>query len=180
MKTIWTFLNSKVGLLVMGFALTSLLGTFLTSRIEQAALEHQLKVSRLYEDRANAIRTLHDKLVDIESNLYNLYYNYRPIGISPAFVKPEDVVMSIRELRLTFEKSRIYFSSDLSAKLNAVCDGFEQAMRELETAFIKVTPNTAAARAPAFDQTRFSEYFYRSKEARGDLEEEFRGILGAK
>jgi hypothetical protein len=179
MKLIGAALNSAFVLLVVGFCLTGVLGAYLTSRIEQTTLEHRLRVSRLHEDRALAIRTLHDKLVDVETNLLNLFYNYRPIGVSPAFVEPKDVVLSVRDLRTTFEKSRIYFSIDLSARLDRVCKGFEDALRDLENAYVRRPPRLPVGEAPDFDQTKFMEHFGRSKTARSELEEEFRKILGA-
>lgn len=174
---VWDFFNTKVGLLIVGFALTTGFGSLLTYQIERATLKHKLIFTQLHEDRGRAIRDLHERIVDVEQNLKNLYYKYRPVGIDPPDVNEETVVKSVRELRVQVEKARIYFSTGLSKTIDSVCTGFEDALRALEAAYIRKPPT--GTQAPDFDQTTFLQHFDHSKKARVQLENEFRKLLGA-
>ena len=49
-KAIWTFSNSKLGLLIIGFALTSILGTLFTGWIQQRAWNHQTQLEQKRQD----------------------------------------------------------------------------------------------------------------------------------
>lgn len=42
-KTIWKFINSQLGLLVLGFILTTILGTYFTERIQRKSKERQIE-----------------------------------------------------------------------------------------------------------------------------------------
>ena len=51
LRRLWDFLNSQVGLLVLGFLLTSVLGTLLTDRFQRKAWERE---SHFEEQRQKA------------------------------------------------------------------------------------------------------------------------------
>jgi hypothetical protein len=170
---LWDFANSKVGLVLIGFLLTTVLGSLLAKRIERAAWEHKTRFSKLHEDRGRAIADIYNAIVEVQHNLRNMYYKYRPVGISPPSPREEDVLASIRTFRLLAEKSRIYFALELANTIDAVCGDFERAFRALESAYLfKSSEN------PAFEDTDFMSHFERSNKVRAILEEEFRQILG--
>lgn len=178
MKKIWEFINSKLGLLLLAFVLTTVVGSYLVQIFQRTSRLQELRFTHLHEKRVQAIKDLVEWNVKVENSLLNWYYTYRPIGITPPKVKAEDVVIQVRDFRMLFEKNRIYFSSELCDIVDSLCNKFEEASIVLQNA--ELLSGDPAFRSPPFEETPFLQIQDQAKAVRERLEEEFRKLLGVK
>ena len=176
-EQIWNILNSSLFLLLFGFLFTTVAGTIITARYQRATHKQETRFARLHEERARAIRALHELIVDVERALFDLLYKWRPIGLFPPEVEPKDVANKVRELRRLSDKSAIYFSKDRYALIEALCRTFESTWSNMEQA-IMMTPDREKE-APGFDEQAWEGVHIHSRKVRAELQEEFRNILGA-
>lgn len=175
-QQIWTILNSPLLLLLFGFLFTTLAGTIITARYERATHRHDTRFTKLHEERARAIRALHEKIVDVEEVLFDLLYKWRPVGLYPPDVKPEDAANMVRELRRLSEKSAIYFNKERYAVIEELCSTFESTWGNMEQA-IMMAPDPESE-PPRFDEPAWEGVHIYSREVRAKLQDEFRTVLG--
>jgi hypothetical protein len=190
---LWEALNSPFSLLVIGFVFTTILGGVLTNilnrsaqareiRLKAFARKEEIRLVRLHEDRADAIKLLHDKLVDVEKSLYILLYNWRPIGLVAEYVKPEDVVVAVREFRNKAEKSKVYFNAELASILDSVCEKMESTMSILEGPIMMSGYNLGEdpweRESPDFADNAWEGVHVHLVTAREHLRNQFRDVLG--
>src|SRR5689334_22336529 len=108
MNKFWTFLNSQVGLLILGFLLTSILGTIITERIQKnnkendLLLEKERQIASWERDKKYELfrRKLDDgeRLIDELSSLMNT-----------RFVKMQNTFVSISQNSITEAKWNDYY-----------------------------------------------------------------------
>ena len=205
---LWKTLNSPFILLIIGFIFTTILGGLLTSYLNRSAHEREIRLKaqldesarqqeirlktfarqqeirfvRLHEERAGAIKSLHDKLIDVEKSLFNLLYSWRPIGIAPERVKPEDVVTAVRNFRKDAEKSKVYFDAEFSSVLDSLCENLESTMRSLEESIMKSGytwgEDPWKGEPPDFPDKAWEGVHVRVVKAKEQLRSQFRHILG--
>jgi len=179
---IWATLNSPFVLLIIGFVFTTLLGGLLTNSLNRSAKEREIRLVRLHEDRADAIKLLYEKLIDVEKSLYILLYNWRPIGLVAEFVKPEDVVVAVREFRNSADKSKIYFDASLSSILDSVCNNLSSTMTALEGPIMNsgyiIGENPWERESPDFANDVWKDIHIHLVKAREQLRHQFRHVLG--
>lgn len=80
--TIWEMLNTKLGLLVVGFVLTTLVGSGLARIYENMAMERQLrfKVFELrFEGEQALLSEFHSNIQDFVGSLYETYHALSPL-----------------------------------------------------------------------------------------------------
>jgi len=141
MNKFWTFLNSQVGILVLGFVLTSLLGTFIAERIQKNNKEKDLLIERERQaaswerDKKYEVfrRKLDDgeKLIDELSNLMNnrffktqnVYTNISSGSITEA--KWNDYYKSVEEWNIKMPVIRNKIKRLLSDSLSMVLNNYE-------------------------------------------------------
>ncbi len=168
------FFNSNAGLLVLGFALTTVAGSLIVDRIQRRSKEHETRYQRLHEDRAAAIRDLRDDIIDAEQGLSALFWKFRPIGIDPPDVDEHQLLKQVRSLVVKCEKYQIYFSPVLATEIMELCRSLESAFHTLETALMV----TQDDQAPDFEETEFRKLMDDSQATRAKLEVEFRRLIG--
>ena len=158
----------------------------LRDRLQRSAREQEIRFERLHEERAAAIGSLHDKLLDVETDLYNLLYNWRPIGILPPQVKPEDVIVAVRNFRKEAEKSKVYFDAELCSVLDSVCRTLESTLKSMEQAmmragypFEKGEGDLWKGTAPEFREKAWEGVHIKTSEVRKQLRSKFRKLLSA-
>lgn len=176
LEQIWNILNSPLFLLLFGFLFTTVAGTIITARYQRATHRQETRFTKLHEERARAIRALHEQIVDVEEILFDLLYKWRPIGLFPPQVDTKDVANKVRDLRRLSEKSAIYFKKDRYAVIDELCSTFESTWRNMEQA-IMMAPDPEKE-APSFDEQAWEGVHINSREVRAKLQEEFRTILG--
>lgn len=75
-KGIWAFLNSKLGLLLIGFSLTTVIGTLLTDWVQRRAWQHQTQLEQQRQDfewkRSRKFELLRRKLDEGQKSLEEL------------------------------------------------------------------------------------------------------------
>lgn len=169
----WEFINSPVGLLLWGFVLTTVVGTFLATWYQSGRKKQEIRFAQLHQDRLKAIRDLHFRTVDVETSLFNLLYKWRPVGLFPPDVDPKMVDQDITEFRKISEKYKIYFNLQTRELIDSLCEIFEATWRNMQTAIQR-----ANEQAPDFDEEAHKGVHMRSQELREKLREEFRKILG--
>ena len=169
---LWLFLNSPVGLLLIGFVFTTVVGKFLATWYQSASKKEEFRFVQLHQDRLKAMRDLDDRTVDVEKALFRLLYNWRPIEGSQAISK-EEVTKMVREFRSVSEKYKIYFNLEICALINSLCETFESTLRNMQWAI-----QNAKGEAPKFDEEAHKGVHERSQELRSKLQKEFREILG--
>jgi hypothetical protein len=187
-------ISAAVSLIV---ALISLSGTWLvTKRSEQSAIEieklrHKLKLEedrakaadqrtqvryeRLHLDRAAFIRSLYGDIVETERDLFDLLYNWRPIGIAPRSIEPKDVSEKVEALCLSTRKGGIYFEANMVKTLESLCGTFQSSYRKLELAIMKAKNSE---NPPQFGEDEFKAVRLRCSSARKALERELSYYLG--
>lgn len=184
MTKIWEFINSKLGLLLLAFILTTVVGSYLVQIFQRTSRIQELRFTHLHEKRVQAIKDLVEWNVKVENSLLNWYYTYRPVGKAPPEVKAEDVVIQVRDFRMLFEKNRIYFSLELCDIVDSLCNKFEEASSVLQNAELLsesgARPGDPAFISPPFEETPFLQIRGQAKAVRERLEEEFRKLLGVK
>jgi len=192
---LWELINSPLMLLIIGFILTTILGQIVANMLKKSSLEREIELKtlarneevrlvRLHEDRAETIKLLHDKLIDVERNLFNLLYNWRPVGLVPEFVKPEDVIHEVREYRKEVERSKIYFDEKLGSVIDDACRKLESTMSELENSIIisgySIGDEQVQGMPPEFADKAWEDVHIHLDEAREELRDNFRDLLGVR
>lgn len=73
LRQLWTFLNSKVGLLVLGIALTTVIGTFFTDWVQRRTWQYQTRLEQQRQDfewkRSKKFELLRRKLDEGQESL---------------------------------------------------------------------------------------------------------------
>jgi len=190
---LWAILNSPFVLLTIGFVFTTLLGGLLTNSLNRSAKEREIRLQafarkeeirhvRLHEDRADAIKLLYEKLIDVEKSLYILLYNWRPVGLVAEYVKPEDVVVAVREFINSSDKSKIYFDSSLALVLDSVCNNLNSTMTALEGPIMNsgyiIGENPWERESPDFADDVWNDIHIHLVKTRDQLRNQFQHVLG--
>ena len=108
---LWKLLNSGIGLLISGFVLTTLAGTYLTTWYKRESKKHEVRFIQLHEDRAKAIKKLHDKAIEVEKALKDRQIAY--VWEQSNGITSQEVWEKIQEFDAIFGEHKIYFSNEL-------------------------------------------------------------------
>ncbi len=172
---LWDFLNTDLGRLVVGFVLTTLAGTILTTWYKRESKKHEVRFVQLHEERAEAIKILHDLTVDIERAFFDLKYSWMPKGLHPQEIETEEVNDKVREFRNLTDKYKVYFTEDLCKLTDSLAGAYESTWGEMENAIIVAGENGT----PTFDLEKELKDKAEIRDAvKAELQAEFRKILG--
>jgi Zn-dependent oligopeptidase len=84
------------------------------------SVEHQIKYSKLYEERGQIIKQIYNLLLDLENSLSNQTTLFQgPEWINDT-ERDKKATESIQILRSQFEQNRIFFSIDLCKKIESI------------------------------------------------------------
>jgi hypothetical protein len=90
------------------------------SDLSRISLEHQIKFSKLHEDRASKIQVLYSKIIDLEQALI---YSTTPAQ-GPEYIsdtkRDNDCIEKLKALISQLDSDRIYFSNDLITKFDSI------------------------------------------------------------
>ena len=170
MRRFWDFLNSKLILLLLGFLLTTIVGSYLTGKFQLESRLYELRFNDLHQVRVSVIRKIYEKIVDVEDILETWHWQKRPVGLVHPFTTPKEAITTVRELRTFFEKNRINLSANLCKQIDSLCNVFEDKMRALET--------EEMFKQMSVEQKEYEQIQMQIELLKKSLEDEFRKILG--
>ena len=179
-EQLWAFLNSELGLLVSSFFLVTLAGTFLTTWYKRESKKHEIRFVQLHEERAKAIKTFHDKAIEVRKALVVLKYLRMPIGIAPPEITPEEVNEKVEEFRVLSDEYKIYFRKELCDLIDSISDGYSHIWETMESAIVlgQAHEKLQAPELEAESGDATDYIFYRLDILIESLRQEFRDILG--
>jgi len=172
----WDHLNSPFSLIIFGFIFTTVAGTIITARYQRATYKQETRFSQLHKDRAEAIRSLYELIIDVDEALFNLLYKWRPVGLYPPAIEPEDVANIIREFHRQYEKSTIYFTQDTCSLFESMHEKYNSTWGSMEQVIMMTSD--PEEQPPQFDETAWDGVHIHSRNIRKKLQEEFRDIFG--
>jgi len=90
------------------------------SELARQSLEHEIRFSKLHSDRAEKIKALYTKVIELEKALVHA----TTIAQGPEFIKDnkrdEDCIQAIRELISQLEFDKIYFAKETILKFEEI------------------------------------------------------------
>lgn len=178
LKLIATILAAMAGI---GGIIVFTIKTIIGNQISKDLEKFKVRFSRLHEEQAGVIRDLYGAIVEIEDDIVNLLYKYRPIGLDPPDIEEIDVIRRMRNLQLLFSKSRIYLDDQTCAAVQRVCDHLSSALGPLEQRrmFLESGSDDQSDMSYELEGHVFDELQAQIPDAKTALEREFRRLLGA-
>src|SRR5687768_3467558 len=85
-----------------------------------SATEHQIKYSKLYEERGNVIKSIYGLLLELEEALANLTTMFQGPQWTQDKEREKQANESIQKLRNYLNQNRIFFSENLCQKIEAI------------------------------------------------------------
>lgn len=153
------------------------------------SLEHQIKFTKLHDERAEKIKTLYSQIVEVEKALiHSTTFAQGPEFISDN-ARDETAIKVLRDLISSLDRDRIFFSTSTLTKFDEIIKEswsiIFQMMRVRNTGVIAQNKIERGGEPPAayYSQTDlWGEAYKRTekefKNLKEDLAEEFRGLLG--
>lgn len=140
-----------------------------------------MRFSRLHEEQAGAIRDLYGAIAEVEDDIVNLYYKYRPIGLDPPNIEEVEVIRRMRNLHLLLSKTRIYLDDQICDAVRRVCDHLSSVVASLEQRrmFLEAGSDNQSDINYDLEMGVFDEIQAQIPEAKATLEKEFRRLLGS-
>ncbi|MFQ5356739.1 MAG: hypothetical protein ACE5DY_09705, partial [Mariprofundaceae bacterium] len=89
LKLVATILAAMAGI---GGIIVFTIKTFIGNQISKDLERFKVRFSRLHEEQASVIRDLYGAIVEIEDDIVNLLYKYKPIGLDPPDIEEIDVI----------------------------------------------------------------------------------------
>lgn len=88
--------------------------------LNTASIEHQIRYSKLYEERGQIIKEIYNLLLNLENALADLTTIYQGPEWITDTLRDEKAKESIHNLRNHLERNRIFFSVDLCGKIESI------------------------------------------------------------
>lgn len=83
-------------------------------------IEHQIKYTKLYEERGQVIKLLYNSLLDLETALLNLTTLWQGPEWTTDTERDKVATETIKNLRIHLEQNRIFFSEELCNKIESI------------------------------------------------------------
>jgi hypothetical protein len=156
-----------------------IIGLFIKKWTDKALRTYQIRFSKLHSDRADVIRELYSKLVNMEKSLRS-YMNRVQYKNAPSEKEQQEMAAKDTGNFITFfDENRIFFDTN-------VCDLIEKIYEECRKAWIDFHIYSDVTHLPQVIQSKKAELqldAYNSikekfPELRKKLEDEFRKLLG--
>jgi hypothetical protein len=100
--------------------------------LDKLKIEHQVKFTRLHEDRAMVIRELFSKLADVEKSMGSFVAVLEPSGQPPKEEKGKKAANDFNGLVDLFRRNEVYLSDETADLMNEILD-------EIRTAWFTFT-----------------------------------------
>jgi Zn-dependent oligopeptidase len=158
--------------------------------LNKTSFEHQIKYSKLYEERGQIIKEIYNLLTDLENSLSNLTTPWQGPDWTNDNERDKKATISIETLRTNIAKNRIFFSVDLCEKIEAIVKDSHAITVEMSIAKSGERRNEKfnkqGIRLDAKELLKPSDTWHELDEkvqkeikaARLNLEEEFRLLIG--
>lgn len=131
-------------------------------------------ISRLHENRVEALTALFGQIIEVENDLRAWAYLHMPVGLAPETIDAADVIARVRELARLAQKARIFLPAQTITLLQRVIEEIQATTADLERReTIPDDDETWAAHVGALDRL-----FDAIPQAVARLESEIRQQLG--
>lgn len=88
--------------------------------LNKTSVEHQIKYSKLYEERGQIIKSIYKLLLELEDTLSNLTTRFQGPDWITDTERDTKTNESILNLRIHLEQNRIFFSTELCDKIESI------------------------------------------------------------
>lgn len=88
--------------------------------LNTASIEHQIKFTKLYEERGQVIKLIYNLLLDLENSLSSLTTKFQGPEWITDTERDKKATECIHALRDNLEQNRIFFSVDLCDKIESI------------------------------------------------------------
>jgi Zn-dependent oligopeptidase len=88
--------------------------------LNTTATEHQIRYSKLYEERGQVIKAIYNLLLELENSLAKLTTMFQGPEWTTDTERDKVVAENIQKLRSYLEQNRIFFSEALCSKIEAI------------------------------------------------------------
>ena len=95
------------------------------------SVEHQIRYSKLYEERGQVIKLLYSSLIDLEECLLNLTTPWQGPDWTRDLERDNKAKDAIKNLRIQVEQSRIFLSESLCQKIESILFDSKQISDEM-------------------------------------------------
>ena len=159
------------------------------SELSKQSLEHQIKFSKLHEDRAEKIKILYSKVIELEQSLiYATTYLQGPEFISDT-KRDNDCMDNLRGLIAQLDLDRIFFTTITISKFDSIIKESWDIIFQMKTVRIEAStanqmaldgypiPNSYLSNADKW-QKAFERTQNEFKNLKEDLANDFRNLLG--
>ncbi|QIL75196.1 hypothetical protein [Hymenobacter sp. HDW8] len=158
--------------------------------LQISSTEHQIRYSKLYEERGEIIKLIYNLLLELENSLSDLTSMFQGPEWKDDTEKDDKATESIKKTRNALEVNRIFFSIDLCSKIEFLLSDSQKVIHEMFIA------KRLEQRNERFNKNRMSlteeellkpskkwielneKVQSETKNARMDLAQEFRNLIG--
>lgn len=149
--------------------------------LKRIELEHQIKYSRLHEERAQTIKKLYSLIIDLQEKLSYMTSMFQGPEWTKDNEREEKARESLDNFKKYFLENRIYFSLDLCNKIDEILNLSLEIIVEMS-----VTKTSADYDSTGSDRANSLKEWRKQNEkvtkeinaARLELEKEFRKLIG--
>lgn len=118
------------------------------NQLEISKNEHQIKFSKLHEERADLIKTIYQDFYELEKKLEYLTTLFQGPEWTLEKTREDDAIKKYRETLERLEISRIYFSENLCNQLLTAIDDYRKIIEQMINAKNKAKYESADNGAP--------------------------------
>jgi len=152
------------------------------AELKISELEHQIKYSKLHEERALTIKQLYSLLIELQTFLGHLTSPFQGPEWTTDTKREIDARLALDNFKNYFLQNRIYFSIGLCDKIDAILKlGWDIIVEMSVTKVTAVYNSTGPERADSLNKWHEQDVKVKSEinSARLDLEAEFRKLIGS-
>lgn len=150
----------------------------LKSQLALVGIEHQIRFSKLHEMRANVVADTYEKLKDLHHKLGEYVQIFEPAGGKPKNERRQSAYESHESFRSYFQTKLIFFPKSTADKLEKINQDLVRAFNNF-TFGVEMAPQMGGNPAEKWMEV-FEAVTGEIKEALGEIEAEFRELLGEK
>lgn len=107
------------------------------NQLEISKTEHQIKFSKLHEERADVIKNIYQDFYELEKKLEHLTTLFQGSEWTNENNRENDAIKKYQETLERLEKSRIYFSESLCTQLSTAIEDYRKIIEQMINAKTK-------------------------------------------